>query len=334
MRSSTKFIGATCLSLMAFAATGCGGDTAATGCGKDSAKGTAIKYVTSDVALPSGTMTFGIDIDGNGKADNQLAKITGVIGSQFDLAGPVTKAVKDGDLLIGMAVTAENLTDACASVSASLLKKPANPPKLDGTDTLMVDAGQMTANLFGGIGPAGSTTAGNLSTVLPPKQTADNVQKIQLNIPLAGGILPLAIAGAHVQGTVNANGIMSGQIHGVISKADVDSKVIPAIAQVLTDLINKDPNGSSAKTVIQLFEDMNNPVSKMKCAVAKDCCATNPATCKIIAEEVKGQALIGSFLAPDVQVFDSAGAWKPVAGGTDKNGLSVGLGFTAVKATF
>lgn len=334
MRSSTKFIGATCLSLMAFAATGCGGDTAATTCGKDSAKGTAVKYVTSDVALPTSATPFSIDIDGNGKVENQLGKITGVIAAMFDLAGPVTKAVKDGDLLIGMTLTAENLTDACAGVSASLLKKPAAMPKLDGTDTLMVDTGQMTANLFGGIGPAGGAAAGSLSTVLPPKQTADNVQKIQLNIPLAGGILPLAIAGAHVQGAVSDKGILSGQIHGVISKTDVDNKVIPAIAQVLTDLVNKDPNGGSTKTVVSLFEDMSNPISKMKCTVAKDCCATNPATCKILPEEVKGQALIGQFLASDVQVFDSAGAWKPVPGGTDKNGFSVGLGFTAVRATF
>ena len=30
----------------------------------------------------------------------------------------------------------------------------------------------------------------------------------------------------------------------------------------------------------------------------------------------------------------SSGSWKPVPGGKSKNGMSVGLGFTSVKATF
>ena len=47
-----------------------------------------------------------------------------------------------------------------------------------------------------------------------------------------------------------------------------------------------------------------------------------------------GTAITLHLNPAQVYVFDSAGAWKPVAGGTDKNGLSVGLGFTAVKATF
>jgi hypothetical protein len=39
-------------------------------------------------------------------------------------------------------------------------------------------------------------------------------------------------------------------------------------------------------------------------------------------------------LAPDVQVFDKDGSWKPVAGGKDVNGMSVGIGFSSVQAAF
>jgi len=334
MRLTTKLTGVTCLTFSALLAA-CGGDAGTDGtCGKGTATGATVKFVTSDVQLPSGTMTYGTDIDGDGKADNQLAKITGVIGSQVDLATPVTKAVKDGDLLIGMAITAANLTDACASVTANLLTKPASPPKLDGTDTLTVNAAQAPANLFGGIGPSGGTTSGKLFTVAPPKQSNADLQKISINIPLADGVLPLVLQGAHVEGTISDKGVMSGQIHGVISKDDVNGKVIPAVATVLTQTVNKDPNSSSSKTIIMLFEDQSLPASKAKCMVAADCCATNAKTCKITADEVKAQPLIGNFLAPDVQVFDANGNWAPVPKGPDKNGLSVGLGFTAVSASF
>lgn len=302
------------------------------------APGTLYQYVTNEVLLPGGGMTYAIDIDGNGKADNQFAKITGVIGSQFDLQTPISAAVRSGDLLVGMAVRAASLSSACAAVDSIALAKPAQPPRFDGNDQLRPQAGQPAA-LFGAIGdplpdaPTGNPP-GQLSTVLPSKLMAQDAATLQVQIPLALGTLPLPLQGAHVQARIDDRGLLSGQIHGVISKADVDGKVIPAIADVLTMTINQDPNGSSSKTIIQLFEDLNNPVSRQKCMVAVDCCATNPRTCKILPAEVSGQALIGSFLVPDVQVFDAAGRWAPVPNGANKNGLSVGLGFTAVRATY
>ena len=52
--------------------------------------------------------------------------------------------------------------------------------------------------------------------------------------------------------------------------------------------------------------------------------------------EVSTNTLVQSLLAPDVQLFDSTGAYKPNKDKTTavKDSLSVGLGFTAVGATF
>lgn len=281
-------------------------------------------------------MTYATDIDGDGKADNQLAKITGVIGSQVDLATPITMAVKSGDLLLGVRVTAADLTDACAGVTINTLNKPAAAPRFDGSDTLTINPNQTPTSLFGGIGPSAGTdiTIGRLFTVAPPKQSSADIQRLSLNIPLADGVFPLVLQAVHAEGVINDRGVMSGQLHGVMSKDDVNTKIIPATAALLTQTINKDPNSSSSKTIIMLFEDQTLPASKAKCMVARDCWATNPQTCKITADEVKAQPLIGNFLAPDVQVFDANGNWAPVPKGTDKNGLSVGLGFTAVSASF
>ena len=45
-------------------------------------------------------------------------------------------------------------------------------------------------------------------------------------------------------------------------------------------------------------------------------------------------SLLGTLLKPDVQVFDTMGNWSPVAGGATPNGLTVGIGFSAVSATY
>ena len=50
--------------------------------------------------------------------------------------------------------------------------------------------------------------------------------------------------------------------------------------------------------------------------------------------EVSGNSIIKNVLNPDVQMFDSAGNYHPNPANTNQVSLSLGLGFTAVKATF
>jgi hypothetical protein len=55
---------------------------------------------------------------------------------------------------------------------------------------------------------------------------------------------------------------------------------------------------------------------------------------KIDVCEVASSGLIHNVLAPDVQLFDSAGNYHPNPNNTMKDSLSIGVGFTAVAATF
>lgn len=161
-----------------------------------------------------------------------------------------------------------------------------------------------------------------------------------------GNTLPLALRGAHVEGTLAMEGgilkIKNGVIHGVLAQKDIDGQIVPLVANLLTDLIHKDTKmgvpGDTAKAIIGLFEQKTGAASKAKCmANAADCCGftgmAHPDTCKIVAQEVKDSS-IGGVLSPDVQVLDDQGNWKPVPGGKMLNGMSVGLGFTSVKASF
>ena len=53
----------------------------------------------------------------------------------------------------------------------------------------------------------------------------------------------------------------------------------------------------------------------------------------ITAKELRTNALIMSLLAPDLDLFDSAGIYNPRVDGVNDS-LSFGVGFTAVGAVF
>ena len=50
--------------------------------------------------------------------------------------------------------------------------------------------------------------------------------------------------------------------------------------------------------------------------------------------EVSTNAIIKNVLAPDVDLFDTAGNYRPNPANTDKDSLSVGFAFIAVGAKF
>ncbi len=281
-------------------------------------------YATHSIMLP-GTMSFAIDIDGGGRPQNQLKSIIGAISAAgFDLQGPVDMAVAAGKTVFLMDVATLDLKDACGSLVVGTASPSPSPPRYDGNDHFTLDPNFAPADL------SECAVAGNMSTIVPSKLKPAEVRQIFFALPLGGGILPLTVYGAHVQGRIDGNGILSGQIHGVIRKADIDGMIIPAIAQLLTDSIHADPTGGTSQTIIKLFEDMSNPISQNKCKVAADCCAKSPTTCVILPAEVQANSLIQNVLAPDVQAF-SGGVWMPVPKGTQKDSLSVGIGFTAVR---
>lgn len=297
--------------------------------------GPVYKYATSAIRLPANATPYSIDIDGDGRVDNQLrALVSAISGFGFDLQTPMDQSVADGQIVLLGALQAEDLTNiACARLDLNEAQPRASGeprPKYDGTDTFKVPAGKLPAALRGEI------KGGRLDTTLPPMLAADNVPNLEIGLPLfIGTFVRLPLYGVHVQGQVDQRGVTTGQIHGVIRKDDIDKRVIPSIADALTLIIRSDPMGATTRVLIQLFEDTaGNPISKTKCdTMPMACCAKNPTTCTILPEEVAGNSLIASYLAPDVQVFDGM-KWKPVPRGAQKDAMSVGLGFTAVRASF
>ena len=342
------FLGATCGFLLSAAGTGCGGDEmtmdpnmmAPAVCTAAMVTGTENKAATDSLKLPgvSGNKTYVYDFDGDLRPENQLKNLISTISlSGLDIQASVNKAVMGGEAIVLLNVKSPDLTKAdCASVTLGLAKPPvamAPAPKFDGSDTFTLATDIMPVSLFGKI------EAGKLATLASKDQKPSNEQKIEIRLPLGDGkMLPLALRGAHFEGTVVKDGsvmkVKDGILHGVLAQKDIDEKIVPLVATLLSEMINKDPMGDTAKTIIGLFENQNDPATKNKCASKPaDCCKTNPMTCKILPEEVKSSA-VGNVLSSDVQVFDDQGNWAPVAGGKKYNGMSVGIGFTGVGAKF
>lgn len=340
------FLSAGCGLLLAIS--GCGGDDGedpnktppAPVCTAADVTGPSNKAATDSLKLPglSGNKPYTYDFDGDNRQENQLKILLNPISAAgTDLQKSVNGAVADGQAIVLLDVKAADLTKAdCASVTLGLAKPPGatDPkPKFDGTDTFVSATDISPVTLFGKL------DGGKLSTLPSKEQRSDTEQKIEVRIPLGNGVtLPLALRGAHFEGTIVKEGttlkIKDGVLHGVLSQTDIETKIVPLVADLLTGMINKDPTSDTAKTVIGLFENQSDPVTAQKCAAkAEDCCKTNPKTCKILPAEVKNSA-VGGVLAPDVQVFDDAGKWSPVPGGKKFNGMSVGIGFSGVQAKY
>jgi hypothetical protein len=148
-----------------------------------------------------------------------------------------------------------------------------------------------------------------------------------LSIQIAIGgttAIPLNLLGARAKatgmsdanlGTVSGATVSGGVVlAGAITQDDINNNIIPAVVNQLTPTITRDctltvpaPDcgcmpGTTGKTILGLFD-------------------TSPADCMVTVDEVKGNSLIMSLLAPDVTV-------------DGKMALSLGIKVAAEKATF
>lgn len=298
------------------------------------APGPTYKLVTNSLRLPksAGILSYTYDFDGNGKPENQLRNLTQILAlAGLDLQAGVDEAVAKGASLQLASVTTSDLSFSnCAGVTLMPAKPTLMLPKFDGSD-ILERAMTPAADLIGKV------NAGKLATKatkdLLPKEEA----RADLSLSLGRMSLTLPLRGLHMEGTLEKTGtllrIRDGALHGVVSAMDIDTKILPAVAAQLTLMINSDPMSPTTKTLINLFENMANAVTATKCMKASQCCHLNPTTCFIMPEEVK-QSALGAVLAPDIEVFDSSGEWKPVPDGRNRNGMSLGVGFSAITATF
>ena len=335
----TIFLSLASILPLAFAA--CGGGTDSGDCTASGGTNKA-QYVTNAVMVPQQRSDYAIDLNGDGRVDNQLGNIIGALeGQMLHVQDGVNQAVTDGTLIVLMSETSSDSsyqTDSCATAKVQVGQPIVAPatPDYSGSGHFTVDTGQQGGTFNGPI------KVGKFSSA-PPATTKTPVE-VDIKLPLIAGADPvtLKVNGAHLQFTRGADGkITGGQLNGAIKNSDVQTLIIPNVATLLTKKITDDstpPNmlSSGDMQILSIFDNGG----KADAACSAGTCKNPDGSCAVKGDnkidicEVSTAGLIQNVLAPDVQMFDASGNYAPNKDNTMKDSLSLGLSFSAVGATF
>jgi hypothetical protein len=145
-----------------------------------------------------------------------------------------------------------------------------------------------------------------------------------LETNFADAMVPVDLVAGHLQFTLSPStgAPMAGQLNGAIKKNDIQAVVVPAAAQSLDQIVTANPTSMQSQQLLQIFDIGCMATPSFKSDGHIEAC------------EVSENSIIKNVLSPDVQLFDAAGNYAPNPANTNKDALSVGLGFMAVKATF
>jgi hypothetical protein len=301
------------------------------------------KDVARSYTLPQSKADFALDLNGDGKLDNQWGNIIGALAAQnLDPQGGVDQALAAGQLVLLFDQTGATLTDdGCTRVTFSNgVNHAGSPPLFDGSDVFTVDTSQAPGTF------TGSAAGGAFNSPAPATATAATETEIMLPLPILFGAqtTPSHLYGAHLQFTRVGDNLMKGQINGAMKESDVQNNMIPAIAVLLTQRVQANPNTPTSMQLLNIFDTGGKPLPGDGCNTTCKNHAPGAADfnqCAIAGDgiistcEVATNSIIKNVLAPDVQMFAADGVtYMPSAANTAKDSLSVGVAFTAVRASF
>ena len=286
-----------------------------------SATGTVYQFVFSKIVLPRSNGQFAIDLNGDGQPDNQFGKVVDALAGYSNPQAAADDGITRGATLELIGVQTADLQNSSMAGAALQPAKSMAAPDLSGKGMFTVDSAQPAAQLFGRLS-VGVLRTNDPATTTHPVSTV-------VRFELAVGVDPIALKlnGAHVQGTLSSTGLTQGELHGSALKADFDSAMIPATAKLLTLQVQTNPLSTTTFLVESIFDigGCTNPDGSP--AMAGDN--------RIDPCEVAQNAQIQSLFAPDVQIFAADGTtYAPNPQNAHKDSVSVGLGFTAIPASF
>lgn len=244
----------------------------------DSGQAAALQTVVDKLTLPKSDQEYARDLDNNGTKDNRLGGILAIMGTLgFDTQGELDTQVSSGALTLLFEVFATSLTDDQAAKMQFHMGSP------------LATAGEY-----------GIAIGSPENVVLDGAITGGNFQggpgNFQVPIPMGIQTVVLSLTKAHLTTDLSASGMQNGVLNGAIPWTDVDQKLIPSIAQMMTDALTQEPLLASFDT------DKDGTIT---------------------ADEVRNNLLLKMLLAPDV---DTDGDQKADA-------MSVGMAFTSKACT-
>jgi hypothetical protein len=277
---------------------------------------------------------YAIDLNGDGRLDNQLSALVNILKSQKqDAQAQVNAGIMTGAQILLIDRHSGDATytdDPCATATFHTGVAQAMPD-LTGSGSFMVDNNVPSGTFNGGI--AGS----HFESVAPPLQTTPATLTLDL-VMFPGRVLSLPLIGAHVVITTETATKISGEIHGAIRKDDVQANILPNFAAQVQEQVTTNPTAPASVSLLAFFDDGGMSDPDMSCGThcknPDNSCAV-PADGKIDVCEVTSNSVVQGVVGSDVQMYSDDGkTYMPNPANTHKDSLSMGIGFTAVKATF
>jgi hypothetical protein len=290
------------------------------------------KYVVNRVLAPLQRLDYSIDLNGDGRQDNQLGNVCGAMqGQNYGVQAAMDAEVNAGQDILLLSVASADpgfSTGACTLTRLFNGKNQANPDFTSGMGAFTVDSNVPEARFTGPL-----VSGAYQSAPLPP--AAITPVKLMLKLPLSGTTAVPLTAG-HISYTIAGNGLMSGQIQGAMSVADENTYLIPGMQAQLQQRASENPCSPTCVQVRNIFDNggRGDP------ACTSNTCKNPDGTCAVAKDnvisfcEVSTSGLIVNVLAPDVQLTDGIGHYQPNPQNANKDSLSVAIGFTAVPALF
>ena len=270
-----------------------GGGGAADG-GADTGGGgpSALQAVVNKLLLPKSEKEYAADLDGDGKQENQVGKLMAAfkaLNPTYDAQADFNKFIADGKLLMLFDLKATGIAnDANARLKFYL-----------GVDT----DGNAKNNFSGSaklkVDPKGPKGLELKATIANRKLTAGPGT---MSVPVPVGQTPTVVSlkATRVTATLATTGMASGKIIGAIPQADVDNKLVPALAGALdTTWKDKDTQPSTKKLLDGFDMDGDGTIS---------------------GKDLKNNAIVGMLFSADVDLD----------GDKTKDALSMGVGFAGV----
>jgi hypothetical protein len=278
-----------------------------------------LTYVVTEINVPLAGTNFAVDLDGDGHVDNKLAApvaFLAAIGLDVAAGASAAIAAASNALLLKVMTAANDLTvDQRVDVAAYVGSVSSSSPTASTVDPTIPGA-RVCGWLAGGrfvtqdplLGGAVATLRVPLSLFPAAPAFISTVRAGQLSFSLSS------------DGSALSDGVMAG----AIDAADIAS-LGAGIAEQLTAWCAADPHSSAVQQILAIFDrgGCTNPDGSV--AVAGDGV--------IDVCELTSNPIIRNVFAPDVGLFDAGGHYAP-GGSTPKSLMSIGLGFSALPATF
>jgi hypothetical protein len=305
-------------------------------------------FVFDTLTLPAKKTDYALDLNGDGKLDNQYGNIIAVINAispGLNAQTAVDSALANGtlvELIDEVSSDATFTNDACAqsSISHGQNQAPGPPPQ-----TYTIDTGTPTAHF---VGPLASSFFDSTAPATGPDVQLTLYLSFFVGAPAS--VVPLH--GAHVQDLYSTGPTLKkGQINGALLMSDFNSKVVPDIAVGLTNQVMA--GGTSGMQIAAIFDTGGSASGgtckqKTSCAsagvnagdpVCQDTVGPHAGQCAqacdnvIFACEVSTNTTIQGIFKADVQMFQG-GIYQPNPANTSPDSISLGVAFTAVQANF